>query len=291
MSEQISFLDQDQKQEYSSERAILDQLLDDTRLYRSGKDYMELLDFISRLNRFAPFNALLLHLQKPGLTYAASAYDWQTRFNRQPKPDARPLLILWPFGPVALVYDVQDTEGDPLPEEAMAFPTEGNMQPEKLYGFLHLLEKHGIQHHFFDGGDGKAGSIQTKNSPTPEMNGAKAVQGQYLMSLNQNHPTHTQFCTLAHEMGHLLLGHLGFDQALKIPSERHNLPPNQKEIEAESFAYLICRRQGINPKPYSYLHQFVEQNTDAKGLDIYQIMKAVGRLESMLNLTAHTKLN
>jgi hypothetical protein len=27
---------------------------------------------------------------------------------------ARPLLILWPFGPVALVYDVMDTAGKDL---------------------------------------------------------------------------------------------------------------------------------------------------------------------------------
>ena len=68
-----------------------------------------------RLRNFAPFNAMLLQVQKPGLTYAASAADWRTTFKRKPKEGARPLLILWPFGPVALVYDVIDTEGKELP--------------------------------------------------------------------------------------------------------------------------------------------------------------------------------
>src|SRR6266446_10425544 len=96
-------------------RSLLDQLLSDSHLYKSGKDYKELLEFVVRLRNFAPFNAMLLQVQKPGLTYAASAADWWTRFGRKPKEGARPLLILWPFAPVALVYDVMDTEGRDLP--------------------------------------------------------------------------------------------------------------------------------------------------------------------------------
>ena len=93
-------------------RSLLDRLLEDSRLYTQGKDYKELLAFVVRLRNFAPFNAMLLQVQKPGLSYAASAQDWRERFGRSPKGKARPLLILWPFGPVALVYDVDDTEAD-----------------------------------------------------------------------------------------------------------------------------------------------------------------------------------
>jgi hypothetical protein len=56
-------------------RSLLDQLLADSRLYSQSKDYMELLEFVSRLRNFAPFNAMLLQVQKPGLSYAASAHD------------------------------------------------------------------------------------------------------------------------------------------------------------------------------------------------------------------------
>jgi hypothetical protein len=45
-------------------RSLLDQLLADARLYTLGKDYKELLDFVVRLRNFAPFNAMLLQLQK-----------------------------------------------------------------------------------------------------------------------------------------------------------------------------------------------------------------------------------
>src|SRR3989441_4342085 len=97
--------------ETKAARSLLDQLLADSRLYTQSKDYKDLLDFVVRLRNFAPFNAMLLQVQKPGLSYAASAHDWRERFGRWPKEGARPLLILWPFAPVALVYDVMDTEG------------------------------------------------------------------------------------------------------------------------------------------------------------------------------------
>lgn len=75
-------------------RALLDQLLADSRLYRTGPDYEALLDFVVRLRNVAPFNAMLLQLQKPGLRFAASAFDWRERFGRTVKEGARPLLIL-----------------------------------------------------------------------------------------------------------------------------------------------------------------------------------------------------
>lgn len=84
-------------------KSLLADLIERSRLYHRSQDYQALLDFTSRLRTFAPFNAFLLHVQKPGLRFAASAHDWQDRFDRTIKEGARPLLILWPFGPVAFV--------------------------------------------------------------------------------------------------------------------------------------------------------------------------------------------
>ncbi len=75
-------------------RGLLDQLLSDSRLYMQSKDYKALLNFVVKLHSFAPFNAMLLQVQKPGLTYAASAVDWRARFGRTIKAGARPLLII-----------------------------------------------------------------------------------------------------------------------------------------------------------------------------------------------------
>lgn len=130
--------------ETEAARSMLDQLLVDSRLYKKGADYKNLLDFVVRLRNFAPFNALLLQVQKPGLHPSASAREWRENFNRTIKEDARPLLILWPFGPVALVYDLMDTEGDPMPAGVFAFEATGVINQQALSRFAELTNKKDI---------------------------------------------------------------------------------------------------------------------------------------------------
>ena len=69
-------------------------LFDPDRIHKTTVACKDLLDFVVRLRNFAPFNAMLLQVQKPGPTYAASAVGWLARFDRKPKDGARPLLIL-----------------------------------------------------------------------------------------------------------------------------------------------------------------------------------------------------
>ena len=44
-------------------RSLLSELLEDSKLYKSGQDYQEMLDFVVRLRNFVPFNAFILHIQ------------------------------------------------------------------------------------------------------------------------------------------------------------------------------------------------------------------------------------
>ena len=111
-----SDLEQEDLFETNGVRSLLDQLLEDSKLYTESKDFKELLDFVVTLRNFAPFNAMLLQVQKPGLSYAASARDWRERFGCHPKEGARPLVILWPFGPVAFVYDSWTLKADSYPK-------------------------------------------------------------------------------------------------------------------------------------------------------------------------------
>lgn len=264
-------------------RSLLDQLLADSRLYKTGQDYRDLLDFVVRLRNFAPFNAMLLQIQKPGLRYAASSRDWRERFQRTPKADARPLLILWPFGPVALVYDVEDTEGKPLPEDVQPFVTHGLFDKWRLEHFSKLLFKKGIVWLDIDVGSAKAGSICCKERSRIPQQASK-----YEVRINFNHLPAVQFTTLVHELAHLCLGHLGKDAYLHVP-QRPSLSHETRELEAESVAYLICCRNGLKPKSETYLSSYVEKDTTADSLDLYQIMRAAGQVETLLGLGAHTK--
>lgn len=275
-------------------RSLLDQLLEDSKLYHKSADYFELLKFVGRLRNIAPFNAMLLQIQKPGLQHAASAHDWLTRFNRRPKQGARPLLILWPFGPVALVYDLQDTEGDPVPAGVNSFDANGDVTHADIDKYLRVLRLKGIHHEFFDGSDTLAGSISYFDDvPATGAYANKFAQSKkshrYLIRINQNHLPAVQFSTLAHELGHLLLGHLGPDENLNIRQRRAPTSHKQKELEAESFAYLVCSRNGVHCRSESYLANYVEQHESIESIDLYLLLRAAGIMEQMLGLTAHTR--
>lgn len=263
-------------------RSLLDQLLTDSRLYSQSKDYKELLDFVVRLRNFAPFNAMLLQVQKPGLSYAASARDWRS-FGRIPKPGARPLLILWPFGPVALVYDVLDTEGDPLPKDVASFFAHGPIDEDQMKGFVPLMNKKGIELYWVDAGDRSAGEIHV----TIRTDKKKETRW-YRVHINRNHTPAVQFATLSHELAHLFLGHLGSDKALNVP-QRPPMDHRQDELEAESVTFLVCARNGVTSESETYLKDYVKENTTVEQIDLYQIMRAAGQVETLLGLVAPTK--
>ena len=205
------------------------------------------------------------------------------RFGRTPKPKARPLLILWPFGPVALVYDELHTEGRELPRDVRSFYAEGPITSERIAKFLSLMAGKKIFSDLIDEGDERAGSIRRLSRPDKPKDPSA-----YQMFINRNHKPAVQFVTIAHELGHLFLGHLGLDFNLHIP-DRPGMPHQQIELEAESVAFLVCARNGVTSASETYLTNFVEANTTIDDLDVYQVMRAAGQVETMLNLGKRSK--
>lgn len=187
------------------------------------------------------------------------------------------------FTLVALVYKFVDTESEPLPEDVASFFAKGAIDDGQLNAFAKLIGKKGIEWYWIDAGDQKAGSICVIKRATKDKEAT-----QYRMHMNKNHISAVQFATLAHELGHLFLGHLGADRALNVP-HRPSMNHAQREIEAESVSYLVCARNGITSKSETYLANYVEKNTTVEHLDLYQVMRASGQVEALLGLTAHTK--
>jgi hypothetical protein len=71
-------------------RQVLDELVSRALAYRTGKELRELVEFSRRFPHIAPFNAMLLHVQNPGICYALRAEEWEKKYRRQVKPAARP---------------------------------------------------------------------------------------------------------------------------------------------------------------------------------------------------------
>ena len=266
--------------EQAPERVLIDQLIAATRLYNSSEAIEELFDFAIRFRAFAPFNAMLLHIQKPGLTQAATARDWWERFGRVPKVGKRPLLILRTMGPVDFVFDILDTEGDDLPPGAFTFPTFGNLTAEQFGEFAQKVAKERIDIVELDAGDAQAGWVRLI-AQSESRNGKNC----YELAYNRNHTAPTRFVTVAHELAHLYLGHLGSDGGRRVP-DRRNILPAMKEVEAEMTAYLVAKRNGLEPRSERYLAQYQGAFVD---LNLYAVIRAANAVETAMGISA-TKL-
>lgn len=260
------------------ERALIEQLIAATRLYETSKAVQELMDFTIRLRAFAPFNAMLLHIQKPGLTYAATAADWHRRFGRAPNIGARPLLVLRAMGPVDFVFDIQDTDGHPVPESAFRFPTLGSLTAARLNEIVASVRRDGIDLVELDAGEARAGWIRlVARSPHPK------GRHRFQLAFNRNHPVPTRAVTIAHELAHLYLGHLGEDQGRSI-RDRRDRNEAQRELEAEMVAYLVARRSGLTPRSESYLSTY--QGAFAE-IDLYAVMRVSNAVEAAMGIASH----
>jgi hypothetical protein len=186
---------------------------------------------------------------------------------------------------VALVYDVMDTEGKPLPEDAASIVARGHIDEQKMQRFRLLLARKHIEWITVDAGDSKAGSIRPISRASSDKEPSR-----YRLQTNRNHSAAVQFTTIAHELGHLYLGHLGPDSRLKIP-ERPRPDLALREVEAESVAYIVCKRNGVEPKSQTYLSGFINGRETSEGIAVYQIMRAAGRIEALLELATATKFD
>jgi hypothetical protein len=98
---------------FEQSNSALDELFNATIRYRSSQAYMDLIDFISRFRFYSPFNALLIHVQRPGARFVATPSKWGKDYGRTININANPIVILQPKGPVMFVFDVADTEPGP----------------------------------------------------------------------------------------------------------------------------------------------------------------------------------
>jgi len=261
-----------------AERALIEQLIAETDLYRTSESFTELLKIVTKLRGFAPFNAMLLHIQKLGLTHAATARNWATTFGRKPKENARPLVVLRSMGPVDFVFDVLDTEGKDLPRDAFTFPTLGELSEAQFAQCLFAVKKERIQLVRVDAGDANAGSIKLIGVST-----SPSGKHFYRIKYNSNHPPSTRFVTLAHELAHLFLGHLGPDRGRDVP-DRRDRDHSLREVEAETAAYLVARRNGIKPSSETYLQKY---KGSFRALDVFAVMRAANEIEKVLGISAH----
>ena len=276
------------------------ELFKDVLEYRDSKKFEDLLHFCVKLNTLGSYNAMLVKMQCPEARYVLSRERWAT-YNRKLIVNARPLMILVPFGPVSFVFDISQTEhieGKPLYEDEFfeelsdPYRAEGSVKPLDYDRFIDNLKYWSIDY---------TGINHTSNEFTASLKKGphyKALEFwkwhrkyqihfplTYYLTVNKNLTMETQLVGFCHEMAHLLCQHI---KAPEFPGqaqpawEQRILSDQQCEFEAETVAWLITRRHGIeDSKSVEYLAKYVGSDGKIPYVSISHIMTAVDKIDQL----------
>lgn len=254
-----------------SVESSIDALLESTRQYQNSCDFREMLEFMSRFRDYAPYNNMLVRIQNPSCSFFASKRDWENRFNRSLKEDARPMLILAVMGPLMCVYDLDQTEGDELPEKLKNFARfEGVWKPDWLDRIIANAENFKIQVRIKELSSTNAGFATTRASAPWKMR----------IAIHNQLDEPSQFGVLCHELAHIFLGHLGQDSDGWWPP-RVNLTHAAVEVEAESVAYLVTERFGLRGNSDAYLGALTSSGQLPPGVSLDNVARVAGLVERM----------
>ena len=252
-------------------------------LTESGK-WQAYLDSQSKFHSYSFGNALLIGIQNPDATRVAGYNKWK-EVGRQVRKGEHGIAILAPIIRTkkdeggdkekdhkyvagftsATVFDVNQTDGEPLPEIA---PLLTGVAPEGQFGGLSEVA-------------GEFGFRVEKRELTGGTNGYCSPSEKLIVVESRNDEVQ-QVKTLAHELGHALLHEEGND-----------LPREHKEIEAESVAYVVSQALGIDSGGYSFGYltswghgdpEAVEKQLKSSGQRIqkasHQIIQEFGKVPS-----------
>jgi antirestriction protein ArdC len=218
---------------------LLDTLTEGIEALTTSDAWRAHLDAQGRFRRYSFSNALLLSRQDPDATRVAGFATWK-KLGRAVRKGERALWILAPmtgrrtrsddgeehrpilgFRPVA-VFDVAQTDGDPLPEVCRTLQGEG-----PAAGFHYLAERAARLGY----------GVEVTELPG-STNGDCSFARRRIRVECRNEPAQ-QVKTLAHELAHALLHEGTDDRALA-------------ELEAESTAFVVCRSLGLDTSDYSF---------------------------------------
>lgn len=234
-------------------------------LYASGR-YAEYLAAMSKFHHYSFGNALLILFQCPTATHVAGYNTWKKEFGRHVKAQEHGIKIIAPcpyervvqqekkdpatgqtlYGAdgkaitetkyvpstkfkVATVFDVSQTEGRELPNIGVSELTGKVADFAAIYDRLAALSPLPVEQGHVPGtAKGYASFLEQRIVVRPGMSEVQTIK------------------TLVHEIAHAKL----HNPELLTPEEQKQR--REKEVEAESVAYVVCQHFGIETSDYSF---------------------------------------
>lgn len=234
-------------------------------LFASGR-YAEYLAAMSKFHHYSYGNAMLILMQCPHATHVAGYNTWRKEFGRNVKRSETGIRILAPCPgrkyvlqeardkntgeilrnpdgtskmesrlitftrfKIATVFDVSQTEGRALPTIAVTRLTGDVENFSFLYDKLVTLSPVPVEVDFVPGeANGYFSSVENRIVLRPGLSQIQTIK------------------TLVHEIAHVKL-HAPEKVLPEEGKERY-----EKEVEAESVAYVVCQHFGVDTSEYSF---------------------------------------
>ncbi|MCD8336386.1 MAG: DUF3849 domain-containing protein [Lachnospiraceae bacterium] len=248
-------------------KEITERLEQGVQEFFTSERYADYLRTMSQFHSYSFNNTLLIAMQRPDATLVAGYQAWQKKFNRHVKRGEKGIQILSPAPireketlekvdektgkpilkadgqpetvevehliprfRVATVFDVSQTEGDPLPDLGIQELTAG---VENYEFFMRAMEQVSpVPIRFNEISGGAKGYYD---------NGSKEIVIQQGMSESQT------LKTAIHETAHAMLHDRDAMKKKGIQKDKMTV-----ECEAESIAFTVCQHFGIDTSDYSF---------------------------------------
>jgi hypothetical protein len=187
------------------------------------------------------------------------------------------------MAPILFLFDIQDTEGAPLPSSLLQPREVDDQQLGKFYTTTrHNAAVHSIAVYEMDVRDDE---IDAVSRITPALR--KKYQGlnlpkdtRYLIFINKTLPLAGRYASLTHGLGHIFCSHLGIDRHAWWP-ERGDLNIRGEALEAGSVAFLVCRRCGLRTNSERFMLQLSETYQKIPRLSLNAVIQAAAYIEDM----------
>lgn len=228
---------------------------------RDEKKFRQYLDFCSRFHRYSFSNRILIWSYQPDATFVAGYKTWH-KMGRWVKKGSTGIPIFAPLSfrkkkdpdeatetdkgvndylgfKVVYVYDVSQTEGDPIPDlDTLAV----DGQTLLLGALEHFTRFQGIK-------------LGYSSDKALEYLHAAGVSVKGRIEIKSSLTESQRFYVLAHELAHEFLHDI---------QERKTLSTRIKELEADATAYAVSRHFGLETRSSIYLALYRIEEVDVK---------------------------
>ncbi len=220
---------------------------------KNSDQFKRYLKVMSMFHEYSYCNSLLIYSQCPHASYVAGFKAWKTLFHRYVIKGSKAIRIIAPFRvkvnrsdnsddqdekeeyilryKSVPVFDISQTEGEPLPSLVSEIQGYSENAQVLLDSFLDMAKEQDIEVNFVNSREDCLLYSGAKGYADPKNN--KIV-------IKKNMSVNHQLKTMIHEYAHVVL-HKENDSLKK-----------QKEIEAESTAFVVCHAFGLDTSEYSF---------------------------------------